>query len=85
MVYIYCMPEHPLPTYVIIELLIRLVPHNFMIGDYKNHSVFDTGVMVRTSGGSISIPKGIVIQQFENPGSITDSELAKAALLFRKN
>ena len=82
--YLYDMANHHLPTYAIIELLIRLARYNHLIGDYKNHSVFDTGVMVKTSGGSISFPKSIIIQQFENPASISDNELAQTALLFRR-
>jgi hypothetical protein len=78
------MPKHSLPTYAIVELLIRLSRYNYLIGDYKNHSVFDTGVMVKTSGGSISFPVAIIVQQFENPEAITESELARMALLFRK-
>jgi hypothetical protein len=79
------MPKHSLPTYAIVELLIRLSRYNYLIGDYKNHSVFDTGVMVKTSGGSISFPVAIIVQQFENPTAITESELASIALLFRQS
>ncbi|WP_183557294.1 hypothetical protein [Mucilaginibacter sp. SP1R1] len=79
------MPKHNLPTYAIVELLIRLSQYNYLIGDYKNHSVFDTGVMVKTSGGSISFPASIIMKQFENPSAITESELAKIALLFKQS
>ena len=75
---------HNLPTYVIVELLIRLSQYNYLIGEYKNHSVFNAGVMVMTSGGSISFPANIITQQFEDPTSITESELAGIALLFRQ-
>jgi hypothetical protein len=78
------MPKHNLPTYAIVELLIRLSQYNNLIGDYKNHSVFDTGVVVRTSAGSISFPTGIIIKQFENPTAITETELANIALHFRQ-
>ncbi|MDN3549421.1 hypothetical protein [Mucilaginibacter aquaedulcis] len=77
------MPKSPLPTYAIVELLIRLSQYNHLIGNYKNHSVFDTGVVVKTSSGSVKLPLGIVQRQFENPGSISDSELATLALLFK--
>lgn len=77
------MSKHHLPTYAIVELLIRLSQYNYLIGDYKNHSIFDKGVMVKTSGGSINFPANIILKQFENPGSITDSELADMALLFK--
>ena len=82
--YIYSMPKHHLPTYAIVELLIRLSQHNYLIGDYKNHSAFDTGVMVKTSGGSISFPTHIVLRQFEDPTTISDDELSQMALRFRK-
>ena len=78
------MTRNHLPTYVIVELLIRLSQYNYLIGDYKYHSVFDTGVMVKTSGGSISFPTQIVLQQFESPTTISDEELSQIALRFRK-
>jgi hypothetical protein len=77
------MPKSNLPTYAIVELLIRLEKHNPAIGGYKNHTEFDQGVMVRTSGGSIEFPKDLVEQQFHAPEQITDKELEKTALLFR--
>ena len=79
------MPKHSLPTYAIVELLIRLSQYNHLIGNYKNHSVFDTGAMVKTSAGSIRFPLSIIQRQFENPGSINESELANLALLFKQN
>ena len=78
------MTRNHLPTYVIVELLIRLSQHNYLIGDYKYHSVFDNGVMVKTSGGSINFPTQIVLQQFEDPAKISDDELSQMALRFRK-
>ena len=77
------MPQNNLPTYAIVELLIRLEKHNPAIGGYKNHTEFDEGVMVRTSGGSIKFPKDLVEQQFRDPERITDKELERTALLFR--
>ncbi|MGN8070823.1 hypothetical protein [Mucilaginibacter sp. SG564] len=78
------MTRNHLPTYVIVELLIRLSQHNYLIGDYKYHSVFDTGVMVKTSGGSINFPTQIVLRQFEDPAKISDDELSQMALRFKK-
>ena len=77
------MPKSNLPTYAIVELLIRLEKHNSSIGDYKNHTEFDGGVIVKTSGGSIEFPKALVEQQFHNPERITERELEKTALLFK--
>lgn len=77
------MAKHSLPTYVIVELLIRLSQYNSAIGDYKNHSTFDTGVIIRTSAGSITFPFAIINKQRQDPASITDAELSDAALLFR--
>jgi hypothetical protein len=77
------MPKNNLPTYAIVELLIRLEKHNPAIGDYKNHTEFDDGVMVKTTGGSIGFSRELVIQQFDNPEQITDAGLKKAAQLFQ--
>ncbi|MBS1520774.1 MAG: hypothetical protein JST50_07265 [Bacteroidetes bacterium] len=77
------MPRSNLPTYAIVELLIRLEKHNPAIGGYKNHTEFDEGVMVKTSGGSIEFPKELVEQQFNNPERISEKVLEKTALLFR--
>ncbi|MBV8388421.1 MAG: hypothetical protein JO080_01340 [Mucilaginibacter sp.] len=77
------MPKSNLPTYAIVELLIRLEKHNPTIGGYKNHTEFDTGVIVKTSGGSIEFTKELVEQQFHDPEKITEKELAQTALLFK--
>ena len=77
------MPKSNLPTYAIVELLIRLEKHNPAIGGYKNHTEFDEGVIVKTSGGSIEFLKTLVEQQFHEPEQITEKDLEKAAQLFR--
>jgi len=77
------MPKNNLPTYAIVELLIRLEKYNPAIGGYKNHTEFDSGVIVKTSGGSIEFPTELVEQQFHSPEQITEKNLQKAALLFR--
>jgi hypothetical protein len=77
------MPKSNLPTYAIVELLIRLEKHNPAIGGYKNHTEFDMGVIVKTSGGSIEFPKELVEQQFHAPEKITEKELVQTALLFK--
>jgi hypothetical protein len=76
------MSKNNLPTYAIVELLIRLEQHNPSIGDYKNHTEFDKGVMVKTSGGSIEFARELVEQQFDSPEQITEKDLAKAAKAF---
>ncbi len=76
------MPQNNLPTYAIVELLIRLEKHNPAIGDYKNHTVYDSSVIVKTTGGNIRFPQTLIMQQFEDPELITDTELADTASLF---
>ena len=61
------MPNPNLPTYAIVELLIRLEPHNTAIGGYKNHSFYNDGVMVKTTGGIIHFPEKLIMQQFHDP------------------
>jgi hypothetical protein len=77
------MGQNNLPTYAIVELLIRLELHDPAIGSYKNHSLSDNGVMVKTTSGSIRFPQSLVMQQFETPEAISDAELATVAALFR--
>jgi hypothetical protein len=77
------MPSSNLPTYAIVELLIRLEKHNPAIGDYKNHTVYDKDVTVKTTGGTIKFLQSLIMQQFENPELITDVELADTASLFK--
>ena len=77
------MPKNTLPTYAIVELLIRLEKYNDKIGDYKGHASYDTEIIVKTSGGSIIFPESIIVRQFETPELITDSELASIARLFK--
>lgn len=73
---------HPkdLPTYAIVELLIRIAPYNKIIGDYKGHKLVNTEVWVKTTGGALRFPQSLVIQQFENPELINDKALLKHAV-----
>ena len=77
------MPKDNLPTYAIVELLIRVEKHDPAIGDYKNHSESADGVVVKTTLGSIRFPQSLIMQQFETPELISDDELAVIASLFR--
>jgi hypothetical protein len=77
------MPKNTLPTYAIVELLIRLEKHNNAIGDYKGHAAYDTEVIVKTSNGSVILPEVLIIRQFESPELITDKELASLAGQFK--
>ncbi len=77
------MSKHNLPTYAIVELLMRLMPHDNAIGNYKDHSIYDEGVIVKTSGGIIHFPQGLVMQQFESPELVTDNALLKVASTFK--
>ncbi|WP_158824776.1 hypothetical protein [Mucilaginibacter lacusdianchii] len=78
------MPKDDLPTYAIVELLIRLSEFNSHIGNYKDHSTYQDGVVVITSGGHINMPRSMVIQQFNNPENITKGELLSIADTFKK-
>ncbi|MBS7564632.1 hypothetical protein KHS38_09455 [Mucilaginibacter sp. Bleaf8] len=78
------MPKDDLPTYAIVELLIRLSEFNAQIGNYKDHSTHDGGVVVLTSRGHINFPRSIVMQQFNDPEMITRGELLSIADTFKK-
>ena len=77
------MPKNNLPTYAIVELLIRLEKHCPTIGDYKNHTLSNDGVVVKTTRGSIKFAEPLIKQQFESPELITDEDLARAGTLFK--
>ena len=77
------MPKHNLPTYAIVELLMRLAHHDQSIGDYKNHSINGEGVVVKTTYGTIRFPIGLIMQQFENPELVTDNALINTAASFK--
>jgi hypothetical protein len=77
------MPKNNLPTYAIVELLMRIAEHNRAIGDYKDHSIYDTGVMVKTTGGAIRFPATLVLQQFEAPELVTDNTLLEVVSSFK--
>jgi hypothetical protein len=79
------MSKNNLPTYAIVELLIRLAKHNESIGDYKGHAVYDDDVIVKTSGGSIVFSQTLIVKQFESPELISEDELARTANLFKSS
>jgi hypothetical protein len=77
------MPKPNIPTYAIVELLMRLAQHDESIGDYKNHSIYDEGVIVKTTSGTIHFPETLIMQQFAEPEQVTDHELIFVASSFR--
>ena len=77
------MPKHNLPAYAIVELLMRLSHYNELIGDYKGHTIRTENVLVKTTGGGITFPVKLVMQQFENPETIDNDALVSVAALFR--
>lgn len=79
------MSKNNLPTYAIVELLIRLAKHNELIGDYKGHAVYDDDVIVKTSGGSIVFSQTLIVKQFESPELISEDELTRTANLFKSS
>ena len=72
-----------LPTYVLVELLIRISSFDNKIGDYKNHTYFDDGVMVKTNQGTIHFPESLVMNQFQTPELITEQALIETAASFK--
>lgn len=77
------MPRNNLPTYAIVELLIRLSGNYPAIGNYKDHTIYDAGVVVKTSGGTINFPVELVMQQFSEPETISDNDLQEVASSFK--
>ncbi|HVV54376.1 MAG TPA: hypothetical protein VHC47_03575 [Mucilaginibacter sp.] len=78
------MARNSLPTYAIVELLIRLNAHDDSIGDYKDHTMYDDEVIVKTSNGTIRLTQALVQQQFEAPETITENELVQITSAVRK-
>lgn len=64
-----------LPVYAIVELLMILSNVDQSIGNYKDHSIKEDDVKVKTTGGILHFPKNIIMQQFENPELISNDDL----------
>jgi len=77
------MAKNNLPTYAIVELIIRLAKYNDSIGDYKGHAVYDEDVIVKTSTGTIIFPQILIMKQFESPEKITEDELFATGARFK--
>jgi len=78
------MSKDTLPTYAIVELLIRLEEFNTLIGDYKDHIPHEYGVMVKTTNGHINFSRELITRQFNNPTIITRPELIAVAASFKQ-
>lgn len=77
------MTKDNIPTYAIVELLIRLAHIDPHIGDYKDHAVYTDAVIVKTTQGHITFLKALIKQQFNHPDLITDADLKQVALTFK--
>ncbi|WP_316793946.1 hypothetical protein [Pedobacter frigoris] len=63
-------------TYVIYELLIRLQELNPGVGEYVFSKRNDSGVLLRTSTGSIDISEELLNKQFHHPSSIDQDDIS---------
>jgi hypothetical protein len=72
-----------LPTYAIVELLMRLSSHNDGIGNYKDHHINNAEALVKTTGGVICFPQTLIMQQFEDPELINDHHLLQTISSFK--
>lgn len=77
------MTKDTLPTYAIVELLIRLAQIDPHIGDYKGHTIYTDAVTVKTTLGHITFSKPLIAQQFNHPELITEAALKKVAKTFK--
>lgn len=78
------MAKDNIPAYAIVELLMRLSEIDDSIGDYRGHTIRGERVSVKTSGGTISFPQTLVMQQFQDPEQINKDELKQTSLLFKQ-
>ena len=74
------MSKNDLPTYAIVELLIRLSSFNPTIGNYKDHHLNNEDVIVKTAYGPVTLPQEMIMRQFNAPEAITEHELKAVAL-----
>ena len=71
------------PVYVIYELIIRLQELNPEIGEYLNYRDTETGILVRTTSGTIELTDAVLLSQFNNPTSISQHEILSILDTFR--
>lgn len=64
-----------IPYFVILELHIRLVELDPLIGEYISHTKISDGMLLKCAGGTIVLPAAILQTQFKNPLLITTQEL----------
>jgi hypothetical protein len=77
------MSQNKMPLYAIVELLIRLSAFNNGIGNYKNHAERGDDVVIKTTNGSISLSKRLILSQFHTPDDINKRDLELMAMKFR--
>ncbi|MFF5383706.1 hypothetical protein [Pedobacter suwonensis] len=72
-----------LPTYVYVEMLIRLSEYEVIIGEYISRTIAADDCIVRTTSGTVHIPVFFLQRQLINPEGISSSEIAMLAESFR--
>jgi hypothetical protein len=77
------MPKHNIPVYAIVELLMLLEQYDKSIGDYRGHTIRNSHVLVKTTGGNITISEALIMKQFSEPENVTKMDLMNALSSFR--
>ncbi|CAH0265326.1 hypothetical protein [Pedobacter sp. Bi36] len=72
-----------LPTYVFVEMLIRISEFEVLIGEYLARTIIADDCIIRTTHGTVHVPVYLLQRQLINPESISSSEIALLAEGFR--
>ncbi|WP_276088855.1 hypothetical protein [Pedobacter sp. JY14-1] len=70
-------------TYVVYELLIRLQALTPNVGVYLSSSQNPSGVLLKTTTGTIHLPIELLKKQFEEPSLITETDIINLLSNFR--
>ncbi|WP_316833039.1 hypothetical protein [Pedobacter aquatilis] len=71
------------PLYLYYEILIRLEELVPNIGDYLAAHERENECLIKTTTGQLTVPKTLLMKQFEDPNLIAESEMATLSQNFQ--
>lgn len=71
-------------NYVVYELLIRFQELHPDVGEYISNKKTGSGVLLRTTTGSLELPQELLYKQFKEPSLISQKEISSLLEHFKK-
>jgi hypothetical protein len=76
------MKNEEMPSYAIVEILIRISAFHPNLGRYKDHDLIGPMVVIKITSGRVMVKAELVSKHLQSPHTVSLNELENAVIMF---